>query len=88
MLSNTKNVLKASVVAASLAVLAGCASSGGTETNGQLDQAQSDAAEAKSIAQQALDRANQADQNAQAAMQAAQRNQQAMDRMFQRSMQK
>jgi len=78
-----------SVAAASLAVLAGCASSGALEeVRMTAESAQADAAEARSMASQAMNTANQAQRDAQAAMQMSQQNREEMNRMFQRSMQK
>ncbi|MGS2743770.1 Lpp/OprI family alanine-zipper lipoprotein [Halomonas sp. LS-001] len=84
-----KTTLKMSVAAASLAVLAGCASNGALEeVRMTAESAQADAAEARSMASQAMNTANQAQRDAQAAMQMSQQNREEMNRMFQRSMQK
>jgi len=52
------------------------------------ESAQADAAEARSMASQALNTANQAQRDAQAALQMSEQNREEMNRMFQRSMQK
>ncbi|MGJ7457524.1 Lpp/OprI family alanine-zipper lipoprotein [Halomonas sp. MA07-2] len=84
-----KTTLKITVAAASLAILAGCASSGALEEVRQTaESAQADAAEARSIATQAQNTANQAQRDAQAALQMSEQNRDEMNRMFQRSMQK
>lgn len=84
-----KTTLKLSVAAASLAVLAGCASNSALEdVRNTAENAQADAAEARSMASQAMNTANQAQRDAQAAMQMSEQNREEMNRMFQRSMQK
>ncbi|WP_290790410.1 Lpp/OprI family alanine-zipper lipoprotein [Halomonas sp.] len=84
-----KTTLKLSAAAASLVILAGCASSGALEeVRMTAESAQADAAEARSIATQAQNTANQAQRDAQAAMQMSEQNRDEMNRMFQRSMQK
>ncbi|MFG6136780.1 Lpp/OprI family alanine-zipper lipoprotein [Halomonas sp. THAF12] len=84
-----KTTLKLSAAAASLAVLAGCASSGALEeVRTTAESAQADAAEARSIATQAQNTANQAQRDAQAALQMSQQNREEMNRMFERSMRK
>lgn len=84
-----KTTLKLSAAAASLAVLAGCASSGALdEVRTTAESAQADAAEARSIASQAQNTANQAQRDAQAALQMSEQNRDEMNRMFERSMQK
>jgi uncharacterized lipoprotein YajG len=84
-----KTTLKLTAAAASLAILAGCASTGAlNEVRMTAESAQADAAEARSIATQAQNTANQAQRDAQSAMQMAEQNREEMNRMFQRSMQK
>lgn len=84
-----KTTLKLTAAAASLAILAGCASTGALEeVRMTAESAQADAAEARSIATQAQNTANQAQRDAQSALQMAQQNREEMNRMFQRSMQK
>lgn len=84
-----KTTLKMTAAAASLAVLAGCASSGALEeVRMTAESAQADAAEARSIATQAQNTANQAQRDAQAALQMSEQNRDEMNRMFERSMQK
>ncbi|WP_136247614.1 Lpp/OprI family alanine-zipper lipoprotein [Halomonas borealis] len=84
-----KTTLKLSAAAASLAVLAGCASSGALdEVRTTAESAQADAAEARSIASQAQNTANQAQRDAQAALQLSQKNREEMNRMFESSMRK
>ncbi|ATJ83173.1 MULTISPECIES: Lpp/OprI family alanine-zipper lipoprotein [Halomonas] len=84
-----KTTLKLSAAAASLAVLAGCASSSALEeVRMTAESAQADAAEARSIATQAQNTANQAQRDAQAALQMSQQNREEMNRMFERSMRK
>lgn len=84
-----KTTLKLSVAAASLAILAGCASNSALEeVRMTAESAQADAAEARSMASQAMNTANQAQRDAQAAMQMSEQNREEMNRMFQRSMQK
>lgn len=84
-----KTTLKLSVAAASLAVLAGCASTSALEeVRMTAESAQADAAEARSMASQAMNTANQAQRDAQAAMQMSEQNREEMNRMFERSMQK
>ncbi len=84
-----KTTLKMSAAAASLAILAGCASSGALEeVRTTAESAQADAAEARSIATQAQNTANQAQRDAQAALQMSEQNRDEMNRMFERSMQK
>ncbi|GEK72278.1 MULTISPECIES: Lpp/OprI family alanine-zipper lipoprotein [Halomonas] len=84
-----KTTLKLSAAAASLAVLAGCASSSALEeVRTTAESAQADAAEARSIATQAQNTANQAQRDAQAALQMSQQNREEMNRMFERSMRK
>ena len=84
-----KTTIKLSVAAASLAVLAGCASTSALEeVRMTAESAQADAAEARSMASQAMNTANQAQRDAQAAMQMSEQNREEMNRMFQRSMQK
>ncbi|MGM4224289.1 Lpp/OprI family alanine-zipper lipoprotein [Salmonella sp. NW247] len=84
-----KTTLKLSVAAASLAVLAGCASTSALEeVRMTAESAQADAAEARSMASQAMNTANQAQRDARAAMQMSEQNREEMNRMFQRSMQK
>ncbi|MFW6346651.1 MAG: Lpp/OprI family alanine-zipper lipoprotein [Halomonas sp.] len=84
-----KTTLKLTAAAASLAILAGCASNSALEEVRQTaESAQSDAAEARSIATQAQDTANQAQRDAQAALQMSEQNRDEMNRMFERSMQK
>ena len=82
-----KTTLKLTAAAASLAVLAGCASSSALEeVRMTAESAQADAAEARSIATQAQNTANQAQRDAQAALQLSQQNREEMNRMFERSM--
>ncbi|QEM81501.1 MULTISPECIES: Lpp/OprI family alanine-zipper lipoprotein [Halomonas] len=84
-----KTTLKLTAAAASLAVLAGCASSSALEeVRTTAESAQADAAEARSIATQAQNTANQAQRDAQAALQLSQQNREEMNRMFQTSMRK
>ncbi|KJZ14956.1 hypothetical protein LCL99_01970 [Halomonas denitrificans] len=84
-----KTTLKLTAAAASLAVLAGCASSSALEeVRMTAESAQADAAEARSIATQAQNTANQAQRDAQAALQLSQQNREEMNRMFERSMRK
>ncbi|MCK2183442.1 Lpp/OprI family alanine-zipper lipoprotein [Halomonas getboli] len=84
-----KTTLKLSAAAASLAVLAGCASSSALEeVRTTAESAQADAAEARSIATDAQSTANQAQRDAQAALQMSQQNREEMNRMFERSMRK
>ena len=84
-----KTALKMTAAAASLAILAGCASTGALEeVRMTAESAQADAAEARSMASQALNTANQAQRDAQAALQMSEQNREEMNRMFQRSMQK
>ncbi|RTR05312.1 Lpp/OprI family alanine-zipper lipoprotein [Halomonas nitroreducens] len=84
-----KTTLKLTAAAASLAVLAGCASSSALEeVRMTAESAQADAAEARSIATQAQNTANQAQRDAQAALQMSQQNREEMNRMFERSMRK
>ncbi|MGE6607880.1 Lpp/OprI family alanine-zipper lipoprotein [Halomonas sp. NPDC076908] len=84
-----KNTLKMTAAAASLAILAGCASTGALEeVRLTAESAQADAAEARSMASQAMNTANQAQRDAQAALQMSEQNREEMNRMFQRSMQK
>lgn len=84
-----KTTLKLTAAAASLAILAGCASTSALEdVRMTAESAQADAAEARSIATQAQNTANQAQRDAQSALQMAQQNREEMNRMFQRSMQK
>jgi uncharacterized lipoprotein YajG len=84
-----KTTLKMTAAAASLAILAGCASTSALEeVRMTAESAQADAAEARSIATQAQNTANQAQRDAQAALQMSQQNREEMNRMFQRSMQK
>ena len=78
-----KTALKMTAAAASLAILAGCASTSALEeVRMTAESAQADAAEARSMASQALNTANQA------ALQMSEQNREEMNRMFQRSMQK
>lgn len=86
-MSSTKNTLKLSAVGLSLAILAGCSSSG-ADTQSGVDQARAEAAEARSMASEALNAANQAQRTAQQALQQSQSNKEEMDRMFERSMRK
>ncbi|CBV42095.1 Lpp/OprI family alanine-zipper lipoprotein [Halomonas elongata] len=84
-----KTTLKLTAAAASLAVLAGCASSSALEdVRTTAESAQADAAEARSIATQAQNTANQAQRDAQKALQMSQQNREEMNRMFERSMRK
>ncbi|QFU01336.1 hypothetical protein FIU83_06755 [Halomonas sp. THAF5a] len=84
-----KTTLKLTAAAASLAVLAGCASTGALEeVRMTAESAQADAAEARSIATQAQNTANQAQRDAQAALEMSQQNREEMNRMFERSMRK
>ena len=84
-----KTTLKLTAAAASLAVLAGCASSSALEeVRMTAESAQADAAEARSIATQAQNTANQAQRDAQAALQLSQQNREEMNRMFERFMRK
>lgn len=84
-----KNTLKLSAAAASLAILAGCATNSALEeVRMTAESAQSDATQALSTANQAQTTANQAQRDAQAALQMAQENREQMNRMFERSMQK
>ncbi|MDN3555288.1 MULTISPECIES: Lpp/OprI family alanine-zipper lipoprotein [Halomonas] len=84
-----KTTLKLTAAAASLAVLAGCASSSALEeVRMTAESAQADAAEARSIATQAQNTANQAQRDAQAALQMSQQNREEMNRMFESSMRK
>ena len=84
-----KTTLKLTAAAASLAVLAGCASSSALEeVRMTAESAQADAAEARSIATQAQNTANQAQRDAQAALQLSQQNREEMNRMFERLMRK
>jgi uncharacterized lipoprotein YajG len=84
-----KTTLKLTAAAASLALLAGCATNASVEEVRQTaESAQADAAEARSIATQAQNTANQAQRDAQAALQMSQQNREEMERMFQRTMQK
>ncbi|MDZ7852523.1 MAG: Lpp/OprI family alanine-zipper lipoprotein [Halomonas sp.] len=84
-----KTTLKLTAAAASLAVLAGCASSSALEdVRMTAESAQADAAEARSIATQAQSTANQAQRDARAALQMSEQNREEMNRMFERSMRK
>ncbi|MFC3283230.1 Lpp/OprI family alanine-zipper lipoprotein [Litchfieldella rifensis] len=84
-----KNTLKLSAAAASLAILAGCATNSALEeVRMTAESAQSDATQALNTANQAQTTANQAQRDAQAALQMAQENREQMNRMFERSMQK
>ncbi|MCE0732252.1 Lpp/OprI family alanine-zipper lipoprotein [Halomonas sp. SSL-5] len=84
-----KTTLKLTAAAASLAILAGCASTSALEeVRMTAESAQADAAEARSIAVQAQNTANQAQRDAQAALQMSEQNRDEMNRMFSRSMQK
>lgn len=84
-----KTTLKLTAAAASLAILAGCASTSALdEVRQTAESAQADAAEARSMATQAQNTANQAQRDAQAAMQMSEQNRDEMNRMFERSMQK
>jgi|AntDeeMinimDraft_5_1070356.scaffolds.fasta_scaffold00245_27 uncharacterized lipoprotein YajG len=84
-----KTTLKMTAAAASLALLAGCASSGALEeVRMTAESAQADAAEARSTASQAMNTANQAQRDARAALQMSEKNREEMNRMFERSMQK
>ncbi|GED21857.1 Lpp/OprI family alanine-zipper lipoprotein [Halomonas halmophila] len=84
-----KTTLKLSAAAASLAILAGCASSGALEeVRTTAESAQADAAEARSIATEARNTANQAQSQAERALQISQKNREEMNRMFERTMRK
>jgi outer membrane lipoprotein-sorting protein len=84
-----KTTLKLSAAAASLAILAGCASSGALEEiRTTAESAQADAAEARSIATEAQNTANQAQSQAERALQMSQKNREEMNRMFERTMRK
>ena len=84
-----KTTLKLTAAAASLAILAGCASNAALdEVRQTAEAAQADAAEARSIATQAQNTANQAQRDAQAALQMSEQNREEMNRLFQRSMPK
>jgi hypothetical protein len=84
-----KTTLKLTAAAASMAILAGCATNAALdEVRQTAESAQADAAEARSIATQAQNTANQAQRDAQAALQMSEQNREEMNRMFQRSMQK
>ncbi|TDO16614.1 MULTISPECIES: Lpp/OprI family alanine-zipper lipoprotein [Halomonas] len=84
-----KTTLKLTAAAASLAILAGCASNSALEdVRMTAESAQADAAEARSIANQAQNTANKAQRDAQAALQMSQQNRDEMNRMFERSMRK
>ncbi|MCW4151098.1 Lpp/OprI family alanine-zipper lipoprotein [Halomonas sp. 18H] len=84
-----KTTLKLSAAAASLAILAGCASSGALEeVRSTAESAKADAAEARSIASEAQNTANQAQRQAEQALQMSQKNREEMNRMFERSMRK
>ncbi|GEN23867.1 hypothetical protein HCU01_18160 [Halomonas cupida] len=84
-----KTTLKLTAAAASLAVLAGCASSSALEeVRVTAEQAQADASQALSVANQAQATATQAQRDAQAALQLSQQNREEMNRMFQTSMRK
>ena len=84
-----KNTLKLTAAAASLAILAGCASTSALDdVRMTAESAQADAAEARSIATQAQNTANQAQRDAQAALQMSQQNRDEMNRMFESSMRK
>ncbi|APE31958.1 hypothetical protein BOX17_13945 [Halomonas aestuarii] len=84
-----KTTLKLSAAAASLAILAGCASTSALdEVRMTAESAQADAAEARSIATQAQNTANQAQRDAQAALQMSEQNRDEMNRMFESSMRK
>ncbi|MBD3896045.1 MULTISPECIES: Lpp/OprI family alanine-zipper lipoprotein [Halomonadaceae] len=84
-----KNTLKLTAAAASLAILAGCASTGALdEVRMTAESAQADASEALNVANQAQNTANQAQRDAQAALQMSRENREEMNRMFERSMQK
>lgn len=88
-MSTLKTTLKLSAAAASLAVLAGCASQSSLEEVRTIaEDAQAEAQQANATAQEAQNTANQAQRDAQAAMQMAQENREEMDRMFERSMEK
>ncbi|WP_006748647.1 Lpp/OprI family alanine-zipper lipoprotein [Thioalkalivibrio paradoxus] len=88
--------LKLSAVAASLAILGGCASTSALEeVRLTAEAAQAEAAEARSIAtqaqgtaDQALTTANEAKADAETARRTADQNREEMNRMFQRTMQK
>ncbi|WP_017430162.1 Lpp/OprI family alanine-zipper lipoprotein [Vreelandella jeotgali] len=84
-----KTTLKMSAAAASLALLAGCASNSALEeVRTTAESAQADAAEAQSTASQALNTAKQAQRDARSALQMSEKNREEMNRMFERSMQK
>lgn len=87
MVKNFSSALKLSTLGLSMLVMAGCAAQGG-EQQSQMDKMDSDVAEARSMANEALSTANAAQRDAQAALQMARENRQAMDRMFEQSMQK
>ncbi|WP_211263112.1 Lpp/OprI family alanine-zipper lipoprotein [Thioalkalivibrio nitratireducens] len=88
--------LKLGAVAASLAILGGCASTSALEeVRMTAEAAQAEAAEARRIAtqaqgtaDQALTTANEAKADAEAARRTADQNREEMNRMFQRTMQK
>lgn len=84
-----KMTLKMTAAAASLALLAGCASSSSLDAvRMTAESAQADAAEARSMASQAMNTAQQAQRDARAAMRMTEENREEMNRMFERSMQK
>ncbi|MFO8153228.1 Lpp/OprI family alanine-zipper lipoprotein [Thioalkalivibrio sp.] len=97
------NVLKLAAVAASLAVLSGCASTKAldevrlaaeaakaeaAEATALASQAQGTANEAQATANEALRTANEADQDAAEANRVSEQNREEMNRMFRRTMQK
>ncbi|MEA3250045.1 MAG: Lpp/OprI family alanine-zipper lipoprotein [Pseudomonadota bacterium] len=87
MTNSLSSTLKLSAIGLSLLVVSGCAAQGG-EQQSWMDKTDSDVAEARSMANEALGTANSAQRDAQAALKMARENRQAMDRMFQKSMQK
>ncbi|MDW5376940.1 Lpp/OprI family alanine-zipper lipoprotein [Halomonas sp. HP20-15] len=87
MANSFSSALKLSAIGLSMLVMAGCAAQGG-EQQSWMDKTDSDVAEARSMANEALSTANSAQRDAQAALQMARENRQAMDRMFEKSMQK
>lgn len=96
-------VLKLTAVAASLAVLSGCASTKAleevrlkaeaaqaeaAEAKALANQAQSTANEAQGVANEAVRTANEANQDAAEAKRISEQNREEMNRMFRRTMQK
>lgn len=97
------SVLKLTAVAASLAILSGCASTGAleevrlaaeaakaeaAEATALADQALGTASEAEETADEALSTASEANRDAEEAKRISEQNREEMNRMFRRTMQK